>query len=218
MVNSATNPELATAAGHRIDVTAHLATAMRAARVSGARAVELKSIPFVGQIGIRAKLGSPSSKALEASLGFALPTQVGSVTFGKRKFAIWQSPDEFLVVTDPSAGAVVDAGDQVAALVDALGDNPGSVIDLSANRIVLELSGPAARLVLEKGCAHDLHPRVFGPGTAVQTAIGKVPVIIWKHDADKFYVLARSSFADYLIHWLVDGMHEFAAPEVKPWH
>jgi sarcosine oxidase subunit gamma len=213
MVNP--NPTQVKAATHRVDVTAHLATAMRAARVTGARGVELKSIPFVAQIGIRAELGSASAKALESVLGAKFPARVGEVASGKGRSILWLSPDEFLAVSDPSAGAVIDAADQVAALAAAMGDEPGSVIDLSANRVVLELAGPAAQLVLEKGCAYDLHPHYFTPGTAVQTAIGKVPVTIWKHAEDKFYVLPRASFADYLIKWLIDAMQEFASAEVK---
>lgn len=213
MANSIANEARAKAAANRVDVTAHLATAMRAARVTGPHAVELKSIPFVAQIGIRATLGSQSATALEQVLGTKLPARAGEVTSANGRSIIWQSPDEFLAVSNPSSGSVVDAADQVAALASALGDEPGSVIDLSANRVVLELAGSSARLVLEKGCAFDLHPHLFTPGTAVQTAIGKVPVIIWKHAEDKFYVLGRASFTDYLIKWLIDAMKEFSAPE-----
>lgn len=215
MVNSHVNEAAAKAATHRVDVTAHLATAMRASRITGPRAVELKSIPFVAQIGIRAVLGSDSAKAVESVLGTKLPARAGEVTSANGRSIIWQSPDEFLAISNPASGAVVDAADQVAALAAAMGELPGSVIDLSANRVVLELAGPSARSVLEKGCAFDLHPHYFTPGTAVQTAIGKVPVMVWKYAEDKFYVLGRSSFTDYLIKWLIDAMKEFSSPEAN---
>lgn len=215
MANLNANPELARAAAHRVDVTAHLATAMRAARSTGAHGVELKSVPFVSQIGIRAEQNSNSAKALEYILGTKLPSRAGEVSTVRGLNVLWLSPDEFLAVSDPAAGAVVGVSEKVAALAEALGEDPGSVIDLSANRVVLELNGPGAQLVLEKGCAFDLHPHYFTPGTAVQSAIGKVPVIVWKHAADKFYVLPRASFADYLIKWFIDAMQEFKTPEAK---
>ena len=61
------------------------------------------------------------------------------------------------------------------ALAAGLDGDPGSVVDVSANRTTLELSGPPAREVLEKGCPLDLHPRAFGPGRAVSTTGGPRP-------------------------------------------
>jgi sarcosine oxidase subunit gamma len=121
---------------------------------------------------------------------------------------LWLSPDEFLVVPgeEPSAAT--------RALLEALGDQPGSVIDLSANRTTLELSGPSARAVLEKGCPLDLHPREFTAGTAYVTLIGSVPVILWKVEEETYRILPRSSFADFLGRWLLDAMAEFKAPEI----
>ena len=71
-------------------------------------------------------------------------------------------------------------GDLIGSLTAALGDAPGQVVDLSANRTTFELSGPRARAVLEKGCALDLHPRSFTPGTALTTEVGNIPVVLLK--------------------------------------
>ncbi|GDY59956.1 hypothetical protein SVIO_105790 [Streptomyces violaceusniger] len=102
-----------------------------------------------------------------------------------------------------------------AELRQALAGDPGSVVDVSANRTTLELSGPAARQVLEKGCRLDLHHRAFGPGRAVSTTVGPVPVLLWQLDeAPTYRLLPRSSFADYLARWLIDAMSEFRGPEV----
>jgi sarcosine oxidase, subunit gamma len=88
------------------------------------------------------------------------------------------------------------------------------VVDLSANRTTLELSGPSARAVLEKGCALDLHPREFVVGSAYVTLIGSVPVFLWKVEEETYRILPRSSFADFLGRWLLDAMAEFKAPEL----
>jgi sarcosine oxidase subunit gamma len=86
---------------------------------------------------------------------------------------------------------------------------PGQVVDLSANRTILQLSGSRARAVLEKSCRADLHPRAFGVGSAIVTALGPVPVIL-HHSADHEYrVFPRASFADFTVRWLLDGMAEF---------
>jgi len=203
------------AAERRTNVVAHLEADMAGASSEGPAGVSLRAIPFLGQIGIRVELGSPAATALETALRVALPKSVGEVARGAGYEILWLSPDEFLLVTTPERGGVVDVDDLVDALNGALGEQPGSVVDLSANRVVLELSGPSARAVLEKGCALDLHPRVFQAPSALQSAIGKVPAIIWKSGEERYYVLPRASFADFLVKWLVDAMREFAPREVR---
>ena len=123
--------------------------------------------------------------------------------------ALWLGPDEWLVVADEDGAALADA------LRSALGDDSGCVVDVSANRTTLELSGPAARAVLEKGCPADLHPRAFSPGTAVATTLGPVPVLLWQTGATTYRLLPRSSFADYVARWLLDAATEFAGPAVS---
>ena len=85
------------------------------------------------------------------------------------------------------------------------------MVDLSANRTTLELSGPRARAVLEKGCALDLHPRVFQPGTALSTEIGGIPVVLWKTGDETYRIFPRASFAEFLGRWLLDAMREYAS-------
>lgn len=184
----------------------HLHEAFRAAEVTGTRAVRLREIAYVTMIGLRIDPASAAASGLQEVLGAPLPARCGQTTEGAGHTVLWQGPDEFLVITDDEASPLVDQ------LTDRLGGRPGSVVDLSANRTTLELSGPSSRAVLEKSCALDLHPRAFTPGTAVSTAVGAVPVVLWKtDDAGTFRLLPRSSFADHLGRWLMDGMAEFAA-------
>lgn len=194
----------------RASPVGYLAEKMAAGSVSGERGVQLRELPFLTQIGLRAAAGSPSAHAVESALGITLPQRVGQVSGTEDRAVLWQAPDEFLLIGAPDS---VDATALAAVL--GTGDDalPGSVIDLSANRTTLELSGPSARAVLEKGCHYDLHPSAFGPGQAVSTALGPVPVLLWKTTEETFRILPRASFADYAVHWLLDAMLEFAAAE-----
>jgi sarcosine oxidase subunit gamma len=191
---------------------AHLTEAISQGAVAGERGVSLREIPFLNMVGLRAEPGSAGAKALEAAAGLPLPAGHGQVSGGADSTAIlWLGPDEFLLVGPEGTDATVD-------LAAALGGEPGAVVDLSANRTTLELSGPSARLVLEKGCHADLHPRAFGPGTAITTQLGPVPVLLWQtaeQDGGPVYrIMPRASFADYTARWLLDAMTEFASPEV----
>jgi sarcosine oxidase subunit gamma len=186
----------------------HLHDRFQVERVAGRRAVALREVPFLGMVGVRVEPGSAAFDRLGERLGAGLPEACGRVTSAGRHSALWLGPDEWLVVSETD-GAVL-----AAELRDALAGNPGSVVDVSANRTTLELSGPAARETLEKGCPVDLHPRSFRPGTAVATTLGLVPVLLWQTDETTYRVLPRSSFADYVARWLLDAVTEFVGPRV----
>jgi sarcosine oxidase subunit gamma len=130
-------------------------------------------------------------------LGVPLPGPNRVAEAGSRAI-LWLGPDEWLVVGPPDDGV---AAELVAE----------SVVDVSANRTTIELSGPHARAVLAKGMSVDLHPRVFGPGRCAQTMLARAQVILRQVDAEPTYhVLVRGSFASYLAQWLVDASREFA--------
>lgn len=187
----------------------HLSAAFEASDVEGDRGVILRETPFATMIGIRAIPGTPAHEALAAATGVGLPSGPGRVAGSPGGTAVlWQGPDEFLLV-------VPEGTEILNALVGALGEMPGSVVDLSANRTILRLTGPGARLVLEKGCPADLHPRVFAPGTAISTTLGPVPLFLWQTGDREYLLLPRASFADYTARWLLDAMTEFASPEVR---
>jgi sarcosine oxidase subunit gamma len=124
--------------------------------------------------------------------------------------AVWLGPDEWLLTSSTQAPDELEA--RVAAAVAPLS---GSATDVSAQRITLRLKGTRARDVLAKGCALDLHPRVFGRGRSAQTTLGLAGVVLLAltDTGDDYVVLVRSSFAGYLADWLVDAALEFTAPQ-----
>lgn len=188
---------------------AHLQERMRAATVTGPRGVTLTERPFLTMVNFRVDPASPAAGRLATALGAPLPPRCGGTASAGPHTTVWLGPDEWLVVSRADAAVLT------GSLREALGGEPGSVVDVSANRTTLELSGPSARQVLDKGCALDLHPRSFGPGQAVSTQVGPVPVVLWQTDEVPTYrLLPRSSYADHLARWLVDAMGEYREPEV----
>ena len=187
----------------------HIADEFSDHDVLGDRGVSLREVAFATMVGIRAIPGTPAHAALTAATGVGLPSGPGQTAGSPEGTTVlWQGPDEFLLVAP-------DGTDIVADLVEALGDQPGSVVDLSANRTILRLEGPSARLALEKGCPADLHPRAFAVGTAIATTLGPIPLFLWKVGDSAYLLLPRASFADYTARWLLDAMTEFASPEVQ---
>lgn len=188
----------------------HLTAAMEAGSVEGT--VTLEEGPFQTMVGIRVDPRSEEGARVAAVAG-SLPTRCGGVGGADGVSVLWLGPSEFLVVAPEEAHDSL-GGDLVGSLTAALGGSPGQVVDLSANRTTFELSGPRARAVLEKGCSLDLHPRSFTAGTALNTEVGNIPVVLFKAGEESFRLFPRASFADFLGRWLLDAMREFASPEV----
>ena len=103
---------------------------------------------------------------------------------------LWLGPDEWLVVN----GREEDYPDAAAA------------VDVSAERVCLELAGADVEDVLARGCSLDLHPSVFPPGRCAQTLLAKAPVILHRTGGETFRIFVRPSLAPYLRSWLEDAM------------
>ncbi|MFD1377996.1 sarcosine oxidase subunit gamma [Micrococcus antarcticus] len=184
----------------------HLAQEMEAASIAGR--VGLREIAFATQISLRCAPGSPAHAAVAAATGVGLPAAVGEVAGEAPGTAVlWLAPDEFLATSAENA-------ELAGALTAALGEQPGQVVDLSANRSVLELSGPDAPLVLRKSCPADLHPRAFGVNQAISTSLANIPVLLWRTGEQSWRIMPRASFTEHAVRWLLDAMAEFAAPAV----
>lgn len=171
--------------------------------------VRLLELPFLSMVSLRVDQDSTAARGIECVLELGLPGTCGAVARRGERAVLWLGPDEWLIVSDPTVADGVPAVD-AAGLRAAAGGGHAAIVDVSANRTVLEVSGPRAREVLEKGCPVDLHPRVLLDDTAVTTTLARVPVLLWKVDRTTFRVLPRASFAPYVATWLLDAMQEFA--------
>jgi sarcosine oxidase subunit gamma len=155
------------------------------------------------QVNVRAQ-GQVAARVGEA-LGVVLPVEPNTVATRGQRSALWLGPDEWLVVDDGTPADEIEA-----SVRQAFDGDWGSVVDVSANRSLVELSGPRARDVLAKGCSLDLHPRSFRPGMCAQTLLAKTAVILWQtDDTPTFKVFVRASFSAHLARWLADASVEF---------
>jgi sarcosine oxidase subunit gamma len=165
--------------------------------------LSIRELPFVSQINLRADPKDAGlMQQLESALGFALPIVPNTVASGEDRRALWLGPDEWLVVGPDGQQMVLEQ-----ALRTGL--NRGSIVDVSANRTLLEIRGPKARELLAHGVPIDLDARSFGPGRCAQTLLAKAQVIIERISEDAaFHLYVRSSFASYVADWLLDAAAE----------
>ena len=117
---------------------------------------------------------------------------------------LWLGPDEWLVV-GPEGGHDAIAPAVEAALREAAGASFLTTVDVSANRVGLELTGGGVADLLAFGCSLDLDDHVFAPGACAQTMVARANVIVWRLDATTWRLLVRPSFTAYLEAWLDDA-------------
>ena len=159
-----------------------------AERSSDLELVDARELAFVAQIDVRV------GPATAASLGF--PTVPNSATTTGDRDALWLTPDEWLVVGAGAAGAIVD---ELARSLDGLHH---SIVDVSANRVALELGGPSRHDLLASACPIDLHPRSWGGGRCAQSMFGAAQILLHERDGvTRLFV--RPSFADYVVDLLL---------------
>lgn len=195
--------DLTTLQGLRRSPLQDMAAELRNGSVQGDRAVRLREWPFLTMVNIRVEPGSETAARIEGVLGASLPQQCGDVTGNGAHSVLWLAPDEWLVVSQAAPESLV------GSLQSAAEGGRAQIVDVSANRTVVEVTGPGAREVLEKGCPIDLHPRAFAENTAISTSLARVPVLLWKVDANTFRVMPRASLASYVGAWLLDAVQEF---------
>jgi sarcosine oxidase, subunit gamma len=160
--------------------------------------------PFIAMIDLRVDPAGAAAADVGSHLGVDLPTTPSTWVETDTVRVIWLGPDEWLVTSPFRTPQALEAG-----LRDAVRGR-GAVVDVSGQRTTLWLTGKNARDVLSAGCAIDLHPRVFRPGAAAQTLLGRTGVVLLALDdtATSYHILVRSSFAQYLASWLLDAAIE----------
>jgi sarcosine oxidase subunit gamma len=151
----------------------------------GVTAIE---IPFLAQVDLRVDEATVRAAAL------LLPFAPNTALRHELRAALWLGPDEWLVVgPDGTAASIVDE------LRRALGEAHASIVDVSANRAVLDLSGPGALDVLATGSPLDLHPRSWRPGMCAQTLFDRTPILLEHLPGGGTRLSVRPSFADDLV-------------------
>jgi sarcosine oxidase subunit gamma len=161
----------------------------------------ISEVPYLAQINFRADPNDADIlQRLASTIGFLLPVVPNTVTSQADHRALWLGPDEWLVVGPDGQHEVLEQ-----ALRNGLNGTFGSIVDVSANRTVLEIGGPNARELLARGVPIDLDARSFGPDRCAQTLLAKAQVIIERRVESAFHVFVRASFAGYIADWLLDA-------------
>ncbi|MFG6158690.1 sarcosine oxidase subunit gamma [Halomonas sp. 1390] len=168
--------------------------------------VTLRERAFLGHLTLRGG-AIVLDEALREVIGLGLPGEpLGLVQDeGGERSIQWISPDEWLLIVPGG-----EEFDIERRLREALGDAHFSISNVGGGQTVLELSGEAAREVLMKSVSYDVHPSHFPVGKGVTTVFAKATVVLRRPGEDRWELVIRRSFADYLYRWLLDAGAEYA--------
>lgn len=138
--------------------------------------------------------------AIGGTFGLDLPAP-GRWAGGDAASATWLQPGGWLLETEPGT-----PGEWQARVAAAVGDL-ASAVDQTYGRSVIRVTGAASRAVLATCCRLDLHPRVFGPGSAAATLVGHVPCVVRAVAGTEagFDLLVGSTYGRWLVEELLEA-------------
>ncbi len=155
--------------------------------------VSMVEVPTLSQVSLRVDLTPAQGRPAPP---LELPLQPNNWRRIGILEALWLGPDEWLVTAGQG-----NTGKMVILLEAAFDGRPHSVVDVSANRVAIDLTGPDRLDLLATGCPLDLHPRVWNEGACAQTLLARVPVLLQERAAGT-RLFVRPSFAAWLTDWL----------------
>ena len=184
----------------RHDAFAGLAAADRV--IPGPEPVTLAVLPFRGKLILR---GGQAVRALVAEvLGTELPPLLRSAVAGEVDI-LGLGPDEWLLLAPPDRAEAL-----AMELRAALAGHHHAVVVISDRMTGLVVGGARARDVLSAGCAIDLHPSAFPPGSTTRTLLGKATIVLRRpDDAETYEIWVNGSFAPYVWLFLENAAREF---------
>ncbi|NQV78911.1 MAG: sarcosine oxidase subunit gamma [Alphaproteobacteria bacterium] len=153
----------------------------------------------LGQINLRG-LDHEIAQAVAATFdGLTITGSINSCIAGSGSWSLCLGPDEWLLVVPKD-----EANDKMRDLAAQLAGKHASIVDVSSNRIALDVGGPKAASLFSSLTSFEMAN--LRPGRCAQTMLAKAQVIIHPHNEPATTrVLVRTSFARYLADIIVDA-------------
>lgn len=166
--------------------------------------VHLREHALLGHLVLRCNPENPEHLAgAERVLGVALPLQpMSSVTAGNVS-VLWTSPDEWVIMVPG-----LEAFDYETKFRAEMAGHY-SLVNVSGGQTLVEVSGANVVDMLKKSTPLDFDLSVFPVGKVAGTVFAKAGAVVRRTGEDRFELIIRRSFADYLWLWLQDASREY---------
>jgi len=168
------------------------------APLAGDEAVTLRRQPRTAQFVFR---GRSEALALAGeAFGVALPQTACRAARSGDRAALWQGPDEWLLI------APAEEEDGIEARFRAtLAGQPHALVGVGHRNAALDVGGRRAADMLNAGCPLDLDLAAFPVGFCTRTILAKAPILLWRTAPEDFVLGAWRSFMPYIWDFLSEA-------------
>lgn len=174
--------------------------------------VTLCEVEGLGRIAVR--LGARSMHLVPAvaeTIGCALPEGPHEAA-AELPMPLWQGPGQWLLLARQA-----DIASLHQALGRLIGGSTALALDVSDAWTTFELHGRQAEEVLATGCALPRLAREARGPHALPIGFGTIPIMLQRHDAQRWWLHVDRSLAEALRAWLTDVIDARHAAMSQRW-
>ena len=166
--------------------------------------IVLHEAKLLGHLNLRGNAKDAEFLAgVQEALGVALPTSPCSSAKSELAQIMWLAPDEWLIVV--ASGSEYEIEKKLRSCLKG----HFAVSDISGAQTILELSGCNVIELMKKSTGYDLHLDSFPVGKVIGTTFAKAGAHILRVSENKFQLVIRRSFSDYIWLWIQQGSKEY---------
>jgi sarcosine oxidase subunit gamma len=159
---------------------------------------------LLGHLNLRGNAADTAFLAgVKEALGVALPITPCSSAKSELAQVMWLAPDEWLIIV--ASGTEFEVEQKLRSYLTG----HFAVSDISGAQTLLELSGKDIIGLMKKSTGYDLHLESFPIGKVIGTTFAKTGAHILRVSEDKFQLIVRRSFSDYVWLWIQQSSQEY---------
>ena len=139
-------------------------------------------------------------------LDMILPTEANTSSSSSKLTSIWLSPDEWMVVSNEITKKDTNKYELEESLYSSISKtNLGAVVDVTDQFVMLELEGSKIYELFSSGSPFNFNEFKEKKGSATQTLLNNIDVIIHNKSENLVNLFVRRSFSEHLFSWINDS-------------
>ena len=139
-------------------------------------------------------------------LDMILPTEANTSSSSSKLTSVWLSPDEWMVISNETTEKDSNNYDLEESLYNSISKtNLGAVVDVTDQFVMLQLEGSKVYELFSSGSPFNFNEFKEKKGSATQTLLNNIDVIIHHKDKNLISLFVRRSFSEHLFAWINDS-------------
>ena len=139
-------------------------------------------------------------------LDMILPTEANTSSSSSKLTSIWLSPDEWMVISNEITKKDTNKYELEENLYSSISKtNLGAVVDVTDQFVMLELEGSKIYELFSSGSPFNFNEFKEKKGSATQTLLNNIDVIIHNKSENLVNLFVRRSFSEHLFSWINDS-------------